>query len=822
MAQQYMQNNTNYSTKDLTCAGCKNHCQVQQFIFDNGRTYYSGNNCERTYTNRPEGHKKGVNIFAEKQKMLFETPPVSEVSMRLTIGIPRALGIYENYPFWRTLFHAVGIRVVISPTSTNSLYERGIRTIMADNICFPAKLMHGHIQWLADRKVDRIFYPWVVYEKKEDKAAKNSYNCPVVSGYSDVIRAAINPEKQYGIPLDSPVISFREEPLLRASIREYLTLLGIARKDIDHAITLALKAQQDYLDKLEQRNLEVLHTAQKEGRPCLLLAARPYHTDTLIQHKLAETIAEMGYDVLTENVATHAGNSVYQHLNACSQWTYPNRIFKAAEMVGHTPNLQMLQLTSFGCGPDAFILDEVRSILAHYHKNLTVLKIDDVNNTGSLILRVRSLIESVEAEDWKHTYTNSAHTDSFETSRFSTRTFSKEDRERTILVPFFAEGFNDFLPTLFRMAGYRLEMLPMGCREDTEEGLRDANNDICYPATIVVGSILRALRSGRYDLAQTAVGITQTGGQCRASNYYSLIKNALVSAGFAEVPVISLGLQPGIKNNQPGFHIPWLRIMRPLVEAFYFADALNKLYYPALPREKEAGIANRLYQHYLETAQPLLEARDYRGMRQLMREAAHVFSTNVLEKELPMVGLVGEIYVKYNAFSNSSIVRWLSERGVEVIPPALTGFFSTSIPNAHYNRYYHIRTETTPLGLIRLAHAELQRLAHTYDQLCSEYPYYRPFEDIETIARLSEQVIHPAADFGEGWFLPGEICHLAESGVQKIVSVQPFGCIANHIISKGIERRFHQLYPQLSILYLDFDSDTSEANIHNRLHFLLQ
>lgn len=817
MAQHSMQKNIHYTSDKLLCNGCKNHCAIQQITFDNGRTYYSGNNCERVYSNRPEGHHRGINLFAEKQQMLFApTSKLSTLNSQLTIGIPRALGIYENYPFWRTLFESVGIRVLLSPASTDTIYKRGIRTIMADNICYPAKLMHGHVLWLVEQHVDRIFYPWVVFEQKEDEASRNSFNCPIVSGYSDVIRSSIRSEKQYGIPLDSPVVSFREESLLRASLIEYLAMLGVSASMADTAITQALTAQQDYLDRLERRNLEVLHQAEAEGRLCLLLASRPYHTDPLIQHKLAEAIAEMGYDVLTENVAMQQGRTVYEHLNACSQWAYPNRIFKAAEFVGHTPHLQMLQLTSFGCGPDAFILDEVRAILSRYHKNLTVLKIDDVNNLGSLILRVRSLIESVEAE--RHSASSPVSPKPY----ITTKTFMPQDRERTILVPFFAEGYNDFLPTIFRMAGYRMELLSMGCQEDADEGLRDANNDICYPATIVIGSILRALRSGRYDLSRTAVGITQTGGQCRASNYYALIKNALVAAGFAAVPVISLGLQPGIENNQPGFSIPWRHLLRPTLEALYFADALHKLYYPTLPRETEPGAADRLYRHYLEVVQPLLEKRDYRAMRRLIREAADAFAAITDRRELPLVGLVGEIYVKYNSFSNRSVVRWLSRRGVEVVPPAITGFFSTAVPNARINRHYHIRTEKAPLWMMRLLHIGLNHLAHTYDHLCARYPYYRPFVDIDTIARLSEQVIHPAADFGEGWFLPGEICHLAESGVQKVVSVQPFGCIANHIISKGIERRFRDVYPDLSILYLDFDSGTSEANIHNRLHFLLQ
>ncbi len=818
-----------FEEKEEICPGCQNHCQVRVYSFANGRQYVSGNNCEKVYSNADEGAVKGVNMFDEKYKLLFGQSAFSTRQSALTLGLPRGLGIYENYPFWQTLFNCCGIRVRLSAASTNRLFDKGVRTIVADNICYPAKLMHGHVMDLIEKRVDRIFYPWVVYERKEDEKGKNSFNCPIVSGYSDVIKSAINPEKHYGIPLDAPTISFKDESLLRASLTEYLATLGIAQDAAQAAITQAINAQQRYLDSLEQRNTAVLRTAQQQGRMVILLAARPYHIDPLIQHRIADAIAAMGIDVITENVATSAGQGVYEELNAMAQWAYPNRIFKAAYFVAkHTyPNLHMVELTSFGCGPDAFILDEVRAILSRYGKNLTVLKIDDVNNIGSLRLRVRSLVESVRKsvspKDGLYSVSDSGLSAQRSQLPFTTQPFEPSDRDRVILTPYFAEGYNEFLPTVFRLAGYRIESLPMATQADAEEGLTIANNDICYPATIVVGSIMRALKSGRYDLSKTAVAITQTGGQCRASNYYSLIKNALVAAGMSQVPVIAVAIGPDMKNNQPGFEIPWLRLIRPTLEALYFADALAKLYYPAAPRERTAGEARRLYDHYLEVSQPLLLWRDYRGMRRLMREAVAAF-TEIIDpdKQVPVVGVVGEIYVKYNSFSNHGVVHWLIENSVEVVPPAITGFFSTSIPNAFINRQQHIRRDGMSPWQARLVNRLLLHYAHCYDRLCSPYPFYRPFTNIMDIWHKSRRVINSAADFGEGWFLPGEICDLADSGVEKIVSLQPFGCIANHIISKGIERRYKDLYPHLALLFLDFDAGTSDANITNRLHFLLR
>ena len=816
-----LQSNTFEETEEI-CPGCQNHCQVRCYHFANGRSYFSGNNCERVYSNEDENAVKGINLFDEKYKMLFAQNQKSQIINQkspITLGLPRGLGIYENYPFWQTLFGSCGIRVRLSAPSSNRLFEKGVRTIVADNICYPAKLMHGHIMDLIEKRVDRIFYPWVVFERKEDEHAKNSFNCPIVSGYSDVIKSAIHPEKTFGIPLDSPTVSFKDENLLRASLTEYLATLGIDNRSAQTAITQALEAQQHYLDTLEQRNIQVLQAAQAAGRMVILLAARPYHIDPLIQHRIADAIAAMGIDVITENVAAHAGQGVYDELNAMAQWAYPNRIFKAAHFVGNHPyaNLHMVELTSFGCGPDAFILDEVRTILGRYGKNLTVLKIDDVNNIGSLRLRVRSLVESVQSNSPKDNLTATRSE-----QPFTTKIFTAADRDRVILAPYFAEGYNEFLPTLFGMAGYNVVSLPMATQADAEEGLHVANNDICYPATIVVGSILRALKSGKYDLTKTAVAITQTGGQCRASNYYALIKNALVAAGMSQVPVIAVAIGPSLRNQQPGFEVDWLHLARPTLEAMFFADALAKLYYPAAARERRKGVARKLYDRYLNAAQQPLAQRNYRAVRKLMREAMYDFSAITdNSRSVPVVGVVGEIYVKYNSFSNHGVIQWLINEGVEVVPPAITGFFSTAIPNAFINRNQHIRADGLQPWQAWLANRLLLHYAHVYDRICAPFPFYRPFTDIMDIWRQSRKVINSAADFGEGWFLPGEICDLAEHGINKIVSLQPFGCIANHIISKGIEHRYKEQYPDLSLLFLDFDAGTSDANITNRLHFLL-
>ena len=803
-----------FETEQQTCPGCANRCTVIQYKFSNGRCYYSGNNCEKIFANESEVRRKGTNQHHERLKALFQRPVVPKEKAKLTIGIPRALGMYELYPFWSTLFSECGFRVVLSGKSTNPLYEQGIHTVMSENICFPAKLMHGHVYDLAQKGVDRIFYPYIVMEQKADEKARNSYNCPIVAGYSDVMRNAIDTVERFHIPFDAPVVSLNHDELLYAGCRAYLRTLGVGRKQADNAIAAAVKAQRRHIAQQHQRAQEIVRSAKENNRMVVVLAGRPYHTDPLVQHKISDVLADMGIDVVTEFVADEADMAVYDELVAVTQWTYPNRVFKAAHYVANCPdNVHFMMITSFGCGPDAFIIDETHDILDRKGKSFTLLKVDDVNNIGSLRLRVRSMVESLRFSR------------KVEVSKpfVTTPAFQPADRRRTILAPTFASGYTEFFPTFFKMAGYNLVVLPMGDKECVELGLQYANNEVCYPATIVVGSLLKALRSGQYNLDDVAVIITQTGGQCRATNYIMLIKKALVAAGFEKVPVLSLALGNTLANEQPGFVVDFKKLALPALFTLLYADCLSRMYYAARPRELQRGKAKEIQNKYIEKSFPLIEAHNYKGLRKLLAEAVKEYMANMdCDKPLPQIGVVGEIYIKYNEFGHLNVLDWLADQGVEVIAPSIYNFFMNSFVNRHINKELHIKPVSAPLWLTDMGYRIIWHYAKVYDDICAPFPYYRPYADMFHDAELASRIINMAANFGEGWLIPAEMSALAESGVKNIVSLQPFACISNHIISKGIEKKIRQYYPDLNMLFLDFDGGTSEANVFNRLHFMIE
>ncbi|MDR1458728.1 MAG: acyl-CoA dehydratase activase-related protein, partial [Bacteroidales bacterium] len=736
----------NYTFVLANCKGCENNCLVKTFQFSNGNTFHSGNNCEKIYSNKSESFTKGSNQHVKKYALLFNRPNIAKDKAILRIGIPRALGMYENYPFWHALLNECGFLPVLSKPSTNRLYEKGIRSLMADNICFPAKLMHGHIMDLIESKVDRILYPYTIFEGKEDKSSMNSYNCPIVTAYSDVIRSSIETADNHNIPLDAPVISFNDKTLLRKSCRKYLQSLGVKSSLIDAAVDKAIAAQTQYRQMLEKQSNDIVQTAKEHNRMVILLACRPYHIDPLIQHKISDCIADMGIDVITENISNFTGDEIYKEIHSISQWAYPNRIFKAAHFVANTnDNIHFVQLTSFGCGPDAFILDEVKDILNRKGKNLTPLKIDDVNNIGSLRLRIRSVVESLK-------FGNKINKNkAFKT----TSVFTRKERYRTILAPYFAEGYSELLPPLFKLMGYKLVNLPGGDVEAAELGLKYANNEVCYPATIVIGTILKALQSGNYDLDKVAIGMTQTGGQCRASNYIALIKNALVTAGFEKVPVISVAFGNDSTNYQPGFELKWRKAIDLAFFGLLYSDCISKLYYPSAVREKQKGLAKALKKKYIEACIPYIESRNRKGLYTLLEDAINDFTEIVKPIDnIPVIGVVGEIYVKYNSYSHKYVLDWLLEQGVEVVAPSMYNFFINSFVNQHINHDLHIKKTGVPVFFTDLLYKLISNYTKKFDKICSRFKYYRPFADIFHDAKLASEIINLAANFGEGWLIP--------------------------------------------------------------------
>lgn len=793
-----------YTSRTLHCKGCDNQCLVVRYRFDNGHEYFSGNRCEKVFANsggdRPQ---KGMNAYEKKNRLLFDRDPVKGRAA-ITIGIPRCLNMYEDYPFWHTLFTNCGIGVRLSSNSEFASYEQSACMVMSDNICFPAKLAHSHIQDLIDSRVDRIFMPFVVYERQD--GGQNSYNCPIVTGYAEVIKSV----QGGGVPIDSPTISFKDRKLLYRQCCEYLATQGISDKTASRAFSLAVSAQDAYAKDIAAYDEYVLRKARERGAMTIMLAGRPYHADMLIQHKVSDMLADMGVYVLTDDIVRGRKVAV-DDTHYLPQWAYPNRILEAAEWSAGQEGVEFVEMTSFGCGPDAFLTDEVRDMLMRHGKALTLLKLDDINNVGSMKLRVRSLMESLKLAG------SGAKGGRKDVEFKTTQEFDDACRGRKIIVPFFTPFISPLIPAIMRVAGYDVDNLPLSDTESCEWGLKYANNEVCYPATLIVGDIIKAFKSGRYDPAKTAVAMTQTGGQCRASSYVQLIKKALVDAGYAGVPVVAFTFGGSMGNRQPGFRVNWMKMLPIALYAVLYSDCISKFYYASAVREKQPGQAARLRDLYLEAGESLILEGRHDDLVSYIAMAANEFNRICRDAECPKVCVVGEIFLKFNPFAQKHVTDWLMARGVEIEPPLLLDFFMQSFVNRRVDEAAHLRRRSITDFAYGLAYKRIRKHIERMNRAASTFKYFTPFTDIFAEAEEARKVITLSAQFGEGWLLPAEIMSCARQGVRSVVSLQPFGCIANHIVSKGVEKKIKAFFPDMNILSLDFDSGVSDVNITNRL-----
>ncbi|MEA3487361.1 MAG: 2-hydroxyacyl-CoA dehydratase, partial [Thermodesulfobacteriota bacterium] len=542
-------------------------------------------------------------------------------------------------------------------------------------------------------------------------------------------------------------------------------------------------------------------------------AGRPYHIDPLVNHGIPELLSGMGVDVIPEDAVPVAGEYVLKYCNILTQWAYTNRVLAAAKYVANTKHTELVQITSFGCGLEAISADEVREIIRESGKIYTLLKMDEIANLGAVKIRLRSMLEAIEEARGKGQKVKGI-------KKRTNRAFMPKDRGRTIIVPWFSPLYSPPIPAVSKTIGHKLEVLPPPDRSSVDTGLKYVNNDMCYPAIIVVGDIIKALQSGKYDPKHTAVMLTQTGGQCRASNYVPLTKQALISAGFSNVPVLSLSMDD--TNLQPGFTIDRKGLIKRLGMALIFTDALARMYLATAAREINAGKSEAIHKKYLSRMEKWVEEADFGRLLNLLKEAISEFNiVNVTNKPVPVVGVLGEIFVKYNSFSNNNIVEWLIGQGVEVVVPSLTGFFTQKFINEEFDQKTYLKRSVTD----RLLTGALDKYTRHYlsqvERVMRDFRYYRKTHDLKELAEAVSNATSLANRAGEGWLLTAEMIAMLEDGIGNIVCLQPFGCLANHITGSGLERMLKTLYPQLNLLSLNMDPGTSEVNILNRLHFMV-
>ena len=796
------------------CKGCENHCLLTLNQFSSGKIFISGNRCEKG-AGKEKAIKNMPNLYKYKFERTFNyTPLTEEEATRGTIGIPRALNMYEDYPFWFTLFTNLGFRVVLSEKSTRKTYEKGIESMPSESVCYPAKLTHGHIIDLIEKGVKDIFYPCMMYSRKEYKDANNKYNCPIVISYAEVLKNNVEELEKGSINFINPFLPFEKKKLAQRLLEvEKLKKYNFTKKELEEAIKKAEEEYQKTREDIAKKGQETLKFMEDNNLKGIVLAGRPYHIDPEINHGIDTMITSLGLCVLTEDSVAQ-NIKAKRPLRVVDQWVFHSRLYAAAEFVGHQKNLELVQLNSFGCGVDAVTTDQVEEILSSYGKMYTLIKIDEVNNLGAIRIRIRSLLASMRKRDKiEANCVGEYKTEKIEFTK-------KMKKDYTILVPQMAPLHFELLEAALNSEGYKVKLLKDCTPNTIETGLKYVNNDACYPSILTVGQLIEALESGEYDKDKTALIMSQTGGGCRATNYIGFIRKALKDAGYPNIPVISFNMA-GLEKN-PGFKIT-LKLLVKLMKAVIYGDLLQNVLHKNKAYEIKSGETEEKVRKWLEICKTKVVNLDLKSFNKSLFDIVEDFEKIEIDTKIqkPKVGIVGEILIKYHPFGNNFVAENLEQDGAEVIIPEFMGFIKYILANGiAKNKYLKAGKIKEDFNKIVLNIVDWFEKSYKKALALSSKDYFKPC-DIKELAKYAEEILSTGNQTGEGWLLTGEMVEFIRNGVSNIICLQPFACLPNHVVGKGVIKSIRAKYPEANISPIDYDPGTSETNQTNRIKLLM-
>ena len=819
--------NLDVKISHVRCGKCENNCQLTVNKFGNGKTFISGNRCEKG-SGQVTGNSELPNIYKYKFERLFGYEPLSkEKATRGTIGIPRVLNMYEDYPFWFTFLTKLKFRVIISEKSTRKTYEKGIESMPSESVCYPAKLAHGHVMSLLEQGINTIFYPCIPYSRKEFEEADNHYNCPIVISYSEVLRNNIEELKNDNVKFINPFLPIDNIKNLVKVVSELdcFKEYKFTKKELTEAAEAAEAEYQHYRDDVHKKGQEVLKYIEENDARGIVLSGRPYHVDPEINHGIDTLITSLGLCVLSEDSISNLSEAK-RPIRVVDQWMFHSRLYATADFVGKQDRLELVQLNSFGCGVDAVTTDQVEEILKSYDKMYTLIKIDEINNLGAIRIRIRSLLASMnkrlaEKEEESKCSTCNAQED-LGNYGINKVMFTKTMREEgyTILCPQMAPIHFELLESAARPLGYNLHVLSECTPHTVDVGLRYVNNDACYPAILTTGQMIEALQSGKYDVNKTALIMSQTGGGCRATNYIGFIRKALRDAGFSQVPIVSFNIVGMEKAN--GFKLT-PKLIENLLKAVIYGDLMQKVLYKNRAYEVNKGETQKLYELWMDRIKDLIKNGTYKQFKQSMYDIVRDFEKIELDTsiEKPKVGVVGEILIKYHPFGNNFVIEKLEEEGAEVVMPDFMGFLYFMVTHKiTFNTL--LKTDKTKAQIFKMVIKLLNILTRDYKKALAESrKNYMPLADIWELEDSVKDILSIGNQTGEGWFLTAEMIEYINNDVPNIICVQPFACLPNHVVGKGVIKSIRAKYPYANISPVDYDPGASETNQTNRIKLLM-
>ncbi|RDY28033.1 2-hydroxyglutaryl-CoA dehydratase [Romboutsia weinsteinii] len=794
----------------VRCGKCSNNCLLTVNRFGNNKKFLSGNRCDEPLATANKNDNL-PNLYQYKYDKLFSYKPLEESkAKRGIIGIPRVLNMYENYPFWFTMFTELGFRVALSSESSKKLYEKGVESIVSETACYPAKMVHGHVEDLIQRGVKDIFYPCIIHEVQEQEDADNCFNCPVVTSYAEVIKNNMETIEDKNINFMSPFLPFRDKKKLKKRLVKELEKFNISKSEISKSIDKAYEEQEAFKDDIRKKGAETLRYISDNNIKGILLGGRPYHIDPEINHGIPKLINSLGMAVFTEDSLSYLG-SVVRPLNVVDQWAYHSRLYASSSYIANRDDIELVQLTSFGCGLDSITVDQVQEILDSHSKIYTNIKIDEGSNLGAARIRLRSLKAAIDERELNNVVRERKDIE-------LPKPFVNPGKKGTIIVPEFSPVHFEVIHAMLRQNGYNVVLLK-NSENVIDEGLKYLNNDICYPAVVVIGQLIDALKSGEYDLSNTSILLAQTEGQCRFTNYVKVLEKGLKDAGLDEVPVLSLSLA-GIKkeNALEGLNF---EILKNAVIGMIYGDLLTKVLYRVRPYEKVKGSANELYEKWLKICQESFKGMNTDVYKKVIYHMIEDFeSLPIVDIEKPKVGIVGESLVKLSPIANNNIVGMLEDEGVEVVSNDLLSMF---LAPAYNNIYNYKNIEGTLAGSVKgkITIKFIEKYQKIYIDALKNSKLFYTSERIEDTAKNASKVVSLGNQSGEGWKLAGEIMELVHWDVKNIVCMQPFGCLPAHANTRGAIKVLKKHCNGLNIVPIEYDPGSSEVNQVNRIKLML-
>ena len=819
---------------NLPCPFCQNRCSRTVVEFSDGTSWVTGNRCERGEVTgdpkdpavrklaRAAARRTAPDLFAERERLLLREVPVTPVApaRNLTIGIPLVLAFWDELPFWSALFRALGCAVRVSGPSTRALYERGLPSVASDTVCFPAKLAHGHVQSLVDAGVDRIFMPIVTTAPTENRADTSVSRCAVVKGYPLVVRTSDDPEGRCGVPFDTPLFHWYTEADRNRQLASYLQeRFGVDAGKAQEAIAQADAAQAAFRSDLLALGAKAMAQAERDKTWAVVLASRPYHNDPLVNHDLPRMFAEQGIAVLPPDAVPGANEADLSRSRLDIVNNFHARMLGCALLAAESPVLEFVQLVSFGCGHDAYLSDEIARLMKESSGKVPlILKVDESDATGPLRIRVRSFVETVAMRRTRETIPAVRELpDPYPVK------YERADRKRkVVLVPNTSHAFCRLMSAAMRKQGIAAEPLDVGREEAIALGKKYVHNDICFPAQMTVGEALAALESGRYDDAEVAIGTGKYVGDCRLTHYCALLRKALDDAGYAHVPIITND-DADDHNLHPGFKFSLASSIR-IAAALPMIDALEELVRKIRPYELEPGSANAAFDAALDAVIEGIERNGARGAARGFERAIDIMAQVRYDRSRPRprVLIVGEYLLNFHPGANRDIEAYLERNGMEVIEARMTDVIrKTYFYQDAQVKEFGVERPLAQKAWLNVANRLFEAAHDLTDRIAAAHPLYEPPCRLPKLAQESDPIVHRSFDAGEGILIPAEILHHAARGCRSFVILQPFGCLPNHVVGRGIAGQLRERYPDAQILALDYDPDVSFANVENRLQMLI-